>query len=234
MNREEMTSDQGATSVDQIVGDARSGAQQLYENIRSAILRGEYSSGQHLTESYLARHFGVSRTPVRVALARLEGDGLIETIPNKGAFVTGWTEADLAEVYAIRIRLEPLACRMAVGRIDEATLDRLDEIALEMLRRLDEAEPGWIEACTELNATFHDEILQASGATRLIGILGSLTEVLIVRRTISRYPREALKLNFTQHIQIVQALRQGDADWAEALMAAHILGGRQAILDKTT
>lgn len=210
-------------------GDVRSGAQHIYDSIRNAILREHYPSGHHLTESFLASHFGVSRTPIRVALARLEGDGLIETIPNRGAFVTGWTDADLEEVYTIRIRLEPLACRLAAGRMPEPVLAHLDNLANEMLNRLDEAKPGWVDACTELNAELHDEILQASGSPRLISIVRSLTEVLVVRRTINLYPRDALKLNFHQHAQIIQAIRQNDGTWAEALMSAHILGGRQAI-----
>lgn len=233
MDKANMAPDQGEPSAAEAGSDLRSGAQFLYDQIRNAILREEYPSGHHLTESYLARHFGVSRTPVRVALARLEGDGLIETIPNRGAFVTGWTAADLDEIYAIRIRLEPLACRMAAGQVSASTLDRLDSTAVEMLQRVEEAKPGWIDACTELNAEFHDQILQASGAPRLIAIVRSLTEVLVVRRTISLYPRDSLRLNFNQHIQIVQALRQSDGTWAEALMSAHILGGRQAIFGGT-
>lgn len=205
------------------------GAQNLYDSIRSSILREEFPIGYHLAEGKLARQWGVSRTPVRVALARLEGDGLIKTIPNRGAFVTGWSDADLEEIYAIRIRLEPLACRMAAGQMSSETLDHLDKIAVEMIRLAEAAQPGWVDACTEMNAELHDTILQASGAHRLISIVRSITEVLVVRRTVKLYPREALLLNFNQHIQIIQALRQGDGAWAEALMSAHILGGRHAI-----
>ncbi|MES3707441.1 GntR family transcriptional regulator [Pseudomonas putida] len=220
-----MSEDQSASANDPNIG-----AQNLYDSIRNSILREEFPAGHHLAEGKLARQWGVSRTPVRVALARLEGDGLIKSIPNRGAFVTGWTNADLEEIYAIRIRLEPLACRMAAGQMSTEILDHLDGIAAKMIRLAQEAQPGWVDECTQLNAELHDTILQASGANRLISIVRAMTEVLVVRRTIKLYPREALLLNFNQHIQILQALREGDGAWAESLMTAHIMGGRHAIL----
>ncbi|MBL8580874.1 MAG: GntR family transcriptional regulator [Rhizobiaceae bacterium] len=207
----------------------RTGASPLYEALRSEILRGVHQPGSHLVEALIAQNYGVSRTPVRAALARLEGDGLIETIPNRGAFVSRWTDTDLEEIYALRVRLEPYASRLAAGNIAEQELDRLDKLAATMIELLDAGSFGWIERCTELNSELHAAILQASGSPRLISIVTALTELPLVRRAISRYPREMLRRNFDQHKQILQALRQGDGEWAEALMAAHILGARQAL-----
>lgn len=201
----------------------------IYEILRGEILRGVHLPGAHLVEAQIAQAHGVSRTPVRAALARLEGDGLIETIPNRGAFVSRWTDSDLEEIYALRVRLEPYASRLAAGNIAASELDRLDVLAATMIALLDEGDAGWIERCTELNGELHAAILQASGSPRLISIVTTLTDLPMVRRAISLYPREMLRRSFEQHKQILQALRQGDGEWAECLMAAHILGGRQAL-----
>lgn len=201
----------------------------VYDLIRAGIMSGSHPPGSRLVESQLATAFGVSRTPVRAALARLEGDGLVESIPNRGAFVTDWTETDFEEVYALRIRLEPLASNLAAGRFAAAELDRLDEIATTMVRLAESEEDGWTERCSELNAELHASILRASDSPRLIAIVSSLSEQPLIRRAISLLPQDTLRRNFEQHHQILQAIRQGDGEWAEALMTAHIMGARQAL-----
>lgn len=209
--------------------DAESAAQPIYERLRADILQDVYTPGAHLVEWNLAKSFGVSRTPVRVALARLEGDGLVETIPNRGAFVSNWANVDFDEVYMLRIRLEPLASRLAAERISDTELDRLESLATQMIDALEAGQADWVDQCTRLNADLHDGILAACGSTRLASMVRSLTELMVVRRSISLYPHSMLRRNFEQHFQILQALRQRDAEWAEALMTAHIMGGRQAI-----
>src|SRR5262245_54817621 len=98
----------------------------IYETLRGEILRGIHLPGAHLVEAQIAQVHGVSRTPVRAALARLEGDGLIETIPNRGAFVSRWTDTDFEEIYGLRVRLEPYASRLAAGNMPAEDLDHLD------------------------------------------------------------------------------------------------------------
>lgn len=207
----------------------KSNGQPVYDVLRESILRGDFPPGMHLVEAQLAQSLKVSRTPVRAALARLEGDGLVETAVNRGAFVSRWTDADFEEVYALRARLEPYASRLAADRVSDAELDRLDALAHEMIRLLDENAEGWADRCVTLNSELHSSILAASGSPRLISIVTGLTELPVVRRAISLYPRALLRRNFEQHLQILQALRQGDGDWAESLMTAHIMGGRQAL-----
>lgn len=201
----------------------------VYDLIRAGIMNGSHPPGSRLVESQLATTFGVSRTPVRAALARLEGDGLVESIPNRGAFVTDWTETDFEEVYALRIRLEPLASNLAAGRFAAAELDRLDEIATTMVHLAETEEEGWTERCSALNAELHASILRASDSPRLIAIVSSLSEQPLIRRAISLLPRDTLRRNFEQHHQILQAIRQGDGEWAESLMTAHIMGARHAL-----
>lgn len=201
----------------------------VYDLIRAAILSGSHPPGSRLVESQLATAYGVSRTPVRAALARLEGDGLVESIPNRGAFVTDWTETDFEEIYALRIRLEPLASNLAAGRLAGAELDRLDEIATTMVQLVETEEEGWTERCSELNAELHSSILRASNSPRLVAIVTSLSEQPLIRRAISLLPRDTCRRNFEQHHQILQAIRQGDGEWAESLMTAHIMGARQAL-----
>ncbi len=207
----------------------RASSQPVYDQLRTEILRGARPPGAHLVEAQIAQSHGVSRTPVRAALSRLEGDGLVDMIPNRGAFVSQWTDIDFEEIYALRARLEPYAARLAAGNIGDAELTYLEGLATTMTTLLSTGADRWIERCTELNAEFHAAILQASGSPRLISIVTALSEQPLVRRAISVYPRELLRRSFEQHGQILQALRLGDGDWAEALMSAHILGARQAL-----
>jgi len=162
----------------------------------------------------------------------LEADGLVESIPNRGAVVTSWTDSDVEEIYALRLRLEPYASRIAAGRMDDQELDRIEAAAAEMLHLVDGMEENWSERCVELNADFHSSILRGSGSPRLIAIVSSLTSLPLVSRAISLLPTETRRRNFQQHLQIVDALRQGDGEWAEALMTAHILGAVQALRTK--
>ena len=85
----------------------------VFEEIEHAILGGELKSGENLTESRLSKELGVSRTPVREALRQLELEGLVRTVPNKGAVVVGVTEKDIEDIYVIRTRIEDLAVRWA-------------------------------------------------------------------------------------------------------------------------
>ncbi|MFE3598033.1 GntR family transcriptional regulator [Streptomyces sp. NPDC059142] len=219
----------GGRNVDVDARRERSGGDLVYESLRQDIVRGTHPPGARLIEAQLAKAHGVSRTPVRAAIARLEGDGLVETITNRGAIVSTWTDNDFEEVYALRIRLEPYASRLAAGQVETEELDRLEDIATSMIHLLDEQPEGWTEQCTDLNWRFHSSVLRASRSPRLISMVISLTEVPMVRRSISLYPREALRRNFQQHHQMLMALRAGDGEWAEALMTGHILGARNTL-----
>jgi len=229
--------DQGARGVATVAEAAAQrkepgGSAWIYEQLRQEIIAGAHQPGSRLVEVQLAEVLGVSRTPVRAALARLEGDGLVETIPNRGAFVSKWDSADLEEVYALRLRLEPYAARLAAGRVDGETIERLTWLADEMVRLLEEEPENWIDRCMDLNGELHLKIVAGSDSPRLISMVSGLTELPLVRRAMKLLSPTMLRRNFAQHHQMIQALRESDPEWAEALMSAHILGARHSVLSR--
>ena len=200
--------------------DAEHPVELAYGSIRDKILSGEQAGGEWLRESELAASIGVSRTPVREALRRLEADGLVRHERNRGARVQRWAFKDLENVYAIRSRLEPWGCALAAvsGACD---LNELTLLADEM----DLAAAGGvldIDRLTILNSKFHDAILVASGNDRLRTLMVALVQVPFVWRTFSHYRPEELRRSLSHHHELIEALRAEDANWAESVMRAHI------------
>jgi DNA-binding GntR family transcriptional regulator len=201
----------------------------VYELLRAGIISGDYAPGSRLVETQLAQAFGVSRTPIRAALARLEGDGLVESAPNKGSFVAGWAESEFEEIYALRIRLEPYAANLAAGRMDPAEVVRLDALATRILSLAESEEEGWTETCAQLDSELHSTIVAASQSPRLIAMVSNLSEQPLIRRAISLLPRDVYRSTFEQHHQILHAVARGDGELAETLMRAHIMGARHSL-----
>ena len=108
-----------------MAGTEKSLRGQVFDKIRSDILNGKYKRGEELVESSIGKELGISRTPVREAIRQLELEGLVQLVPNKGAFVTGISEKDVRDIYLIRARLEGLAARMAAKNITPELLDAM-------------------------------------------------------------------------------------------------------------
>lgn len=191
-----------------------------YRSIREQILSGEQRGGEWLRESDLAASIGVSRTPVREALRRLAAEGLVRHERNRGVHVQSWTLKDLADVYALRSLIEPWACGMAAAG-GAADVDLLQQLADDMTAAAALPRPD-LDALTELNSRFHSAILEASGNDRIRTLLASLVQMPLVWRTFSHYTPEELRRSLTHHHELVDAMRAGNATWAESVMRAHI------------
>ena len=136
----------------------------VFNTLRKAILKGELKPGERLMEIALAERLGVSRTPVREAMRKLELEGLVSIIPNKGAYVTGITRKDVEDIYAIRSLLEGLCARWATAYITEKQLDALEEnIYLSEFH----ASKGHAQKLTELDDQFHDILYEACSSKML-------------------------------------------------------------------
>ena len=130
----------------------------VYQKLRENILNGHYKHGDELRETAVGKEIGVSRTPVREALRQLELEGLVTIIPNRGAFVNGISEQDVQDIYLIRARLEGLCARMAAERIDESTLEEMEETM--MLTAFHE-EQGHYDQLFKLDSRFHSLLYEA-------------------------------------------------------------------------
>lgn len=201
-----------------------------YRAIRDGILAREFPQGSHITARQLAEATGLSRTPVREAMRRLDAEGLIKLIPNRGAFVARWSEDEINHIYELRVLLESFAAQTAADRISEEERDHLGELADEM-SRLVEQRPIDVDAIAEVNNRFHKGLLEACGNTRLRDLLGTITEVPLQLSTFRRYSVDELRRSAAQHAELVAALHARDPDWARSVMTAHIRSARHTLLN---
>ena len=161
----------------------------VFNTLRQAILKGELKPGERLMEIALAERLGVSRTPIREAMRKLEQEGLVVMIPRRGAQVANITEKDLNDVLEVRIALENVAIEKACARMTEEEMRRLWLAAKEFEHTIAE---GNLVKLAEADVAFHEVIYQASDNKRLIQVLNNM------REQIYRYRVEYLKEGETQ------------------------------------
>jgi DNA-binding GntR family transcriptional regulator len=205
-------------------------ADEIAYRIQAAILEGEYPAGTRLQQEDLCRRFGVSRTPVREALRKLQAQHLVELVPNKGATVRSLSRRELGEVYALRAELEGFAAELAAARIGAAELAALDDAHAAMERVIATIERGSADAAginaavTEANERFHGVIHEAAGNRRLAETLAELQRAFpkdYVWRAITSAD-EARELNLAEHVAIRDALARGDGAAARRAMSDHV------------
>jgi len=196
-----------------------------YEEIRALIFSGDLPPGSQLTEEALGERVGVSRTPVREALRRLEAELFVTRGRGGRLAVADWSRDDLAELFALRAMLEGHAAARAATRIGPEALGALAACNAEMKaaidRRPDEGGPD-VAAFIAANRRFHALVIEAAASRRLAAMLDSLVDQSLVRRTAIRYSAEDLAQSAAEHDQLVHALSQQDAEWARAVMVGHI------------
>ncbi|EGR1857930.1 GntR family transcriptional regulator [Vibrio cholerae] len=204
-------------------------SENLTEYLIEAIVEGELAPGSKISEPELAKQFQVSRGPLREALMRVEGLGLIERIPHIGARVTQLSPTKLVELYAVREALEGMAARLAARNITEIELAGLESLLSTHSTHIDQVE-GASYFHQQGDFDFHYRIIQASRNQQLIGLLcDELYHLLRMYRYQSprshSRPVEALE----EHKFILRAIRQRDEELAEMLMRRHISRSRQLI-----
>lgn len=209
---------------------AQAAVDRVYASLRQGILDGTYAQGTRLGEVDLADALGVSRTPVREALRRLGSEGLLETLPNKGAWVRTWSDSELNDIFDLRALLEGHAAALAAPRITDSEVRYMSELVTRMETATEDDNTLDIDVVTELNGAFHAAIITASGNSRLPEIVNSLMHVPVVMRTYRRYSPARMRQSMRQHREVLDALTAGDAAWAEAIMRAHVLSARPVLL----
>ncbi|MBU8861618.1 MULTISPECIES: GntR family transcriptional regulator [unclassified Micromonospora] len=187
-----------------------------YQRVRAMLLSGEIPTGQPVNQSEVAVALGVSRTPVRRALARLEGEGLVTAGP-RGWHAVGFDADRMTAVFEIRAVLEGLACRLAAGRAGRAELARLRVLFQDAYEQL--TTTGSAEAYYQADVVFHRALLELAGEP----LLSRTAEVHHILTTslapgLYRDPHET----HPEHLAIIEALAAGDADRAEELARGHI------------
>ena len=193
-------------------------ANQVFEAIEKKILNGVYEKGELLSESVLSAELGVSRTPVREAILRLENEMLVVTTPS-GTVVLGITDEDVEDMFLVKKSLEPTAFKLAATNITDEALDKLKEIIQQQEFFASKKDA---ETLRNLDTEFHDLIYAHSRSPVLYSILSPNHHKLLKFRKTSLEKRDRIIHSVEEHIALYEALLERDGDKAETLMKEHI------------
>ncbi len=203
-------------------------ADQVFEELEKEILSGVYERDEVLTEIRLSEQLGVSRTPIREALRRLEQEHIIEPT-SKGARVIGISRADIADICEIRLRLEGLAARWAAERADEEGIRSLKEtLDLQEFYTLKQ-DPDSIK---NADSSFHQTIYALCGSHSMQDTLEPLHRKLLKYRRVSVSAQSRAQKSLEEHRAIYEAIAAHDGEKAEALTILHVQNARDSILNR--
>ncbi len=201
--------------------DRMSLSDRVYFYIKELILSGELEGGERIPEERVASRFGLSRTPIREALRRLEEYGLVRIKPRSYAEVITLRPEEASDVAELRAAMETLAVRLLAERATEGDLaelrslsDACDEAAAE----------GNVAEVFEHDSDFHLAIAQRSGNRHLYDLFEKLDAKIQLLRLVLHLPFERVKESVAQHRLLIEALEARDAEKAVAIMKSHILG----------
>ena len=201
----------------------------VFNTLRQAILTGELKPGERLMEIHLADQLGVSRTPIREAIRKLELEGLVTMIPRRGAEVAQITEKSMNDVLEVRRAVDALCVELACERITKEELERLDEACQEFAREAMKKDKD-VKLLAQKDVILHDIIVQATGNQRLIQLVNNLSEQMY------RYRFEYLK-DFSQHEKLVEehgviyeSIVNKDKETASEAAKLHIDNQKNAII----
>lgn len=195
--------------------------ERAYSAIRELILTGKLQPGEQLREEGLAEMVGVSRTPIRDALRRLESELFIVRSDTQRVFVASWSREDIDEMFTLRGMLEAHAAERAATRFTPDTLAELRASNELIERSLLSTKPD-TAAFLDGNRLFHQIIMTVAQSPRLASTLATLVEQPVVRRTAALYSREQLGQSVAEHRELIRAFAARDSGWANAVMTGHI------------
>lgn len=198
----------------------------VFESLREAIILGKLRPGERLMEIQLAEEMGVSRTPVREAIRKLELEGFVVMVPRKGAYVAGISVKDIVDVFEVRAALEGLAAGLAAERITGDEMDHLERSLLK-INKMEEN----LDTIVEGDTSFHALIYQASRNQRLVQIITHLQEQIQRFRMTSLSQPGRVKIALDEHKMIVEAISDRNIELAQNLAREHIENAEQSLLN---
>jgi len=202
---------------------------QVFEQIKGMILRGEIPPGRRMIESEIALSMGISRTPVREAVHKLEAEGLLTLLPKGGYVVRGLTISDIEDTFDIRSILESFAGYLAAMRHTEDELIALEVKIDEFQRYLDR---GDLKRLRRVNTEFHETLYAMSRSPRLIKMIHDLRDEIYFLRKIILNSEEMARLSNRDHRKIIEAIKQREAKKVERQLKEHILRGKDFVLNE--
>lgn len=202
----------------------------VFETLREAILEGKLTPGERVMEVQLAEQLGVSRTPVREAIRKLELEGLLVMVPRKGAYVADVSLKDVIDVLEIRASLEGLAASLGAERRDESDIELLESEMEELIRCVEEKDT---EGMIRSDAAFHDILLKTSKNDKLSSIVEGLRDQVHRFRVIyfTEYKENANTL-IEEHRQILSWLKNQEIEKAQDSAKDHIYNIRNFFISQ--
>ena len=191
----------------------------VFNTLRQAILRGELKPGERLMEIQLANKLGVSRTPIREVLRKLELEGLVNMVPRKGAEVADITEKSLRDVLEVRKALEELSVQLACEKITEEEIEELKRVAERFKDTLNDQD---VTKIAEADVAFHDVIYTATDNQKLILLLNNLREQMYRYRVEYLKKEEAYPQLIAEHEELIDNISKRNKEEATRIMCEHI------------
>ena len=211
----------------QVLQERKSLGQHVFDNLKQAIIRGNIAPGEWLVESHIAQMLGISRTPVREAIHKLEREGLIERQPRGGFTVLGLDRADIEETFGIRSVLEGYAARLATLKHHAKELNALEKKVEEFQVCLNKKQ---LDALPDINTEFHDLLYALSKSPRLIHMINALRDQIFRFRQMILKDDKLANISNEDHIKMLKFMRKRDAERVEKLVRDHILRGQDEVL----
>lgn len=199
----------------------------VFNTLRQAIIKGDLKPGERLLEIQLADKLGVSRTPVREAIRKLELEGLVTMVPRRGTTVLGITKKHLKDVLEIRSALEELALELACRRVTPEQYEEL--VRLEALLEEKQDSDNAFEL-SDIDEKFHEQIYQATNNPRLVQLLANLREQMYRFRLEYMKAKDKRPRLIQEHQQIIKALKNKDSKAGRKAIYDHIVNQANAIL----
>lgn len=225
-----MKSSEGSGDVLITEGDLGNASERAYRELRRAVIEGRLPKDRKLTETGLATDLGISRTPIREAIARLLLEGLLERRQGQGLWCALPGADEIQELYELRLRLEPYAAGQAAVKATAEQIGALIRSA-EQISVFAETRPATksvIAAIDGENARFHGLILEATQSQRLIQMVRLATDISLVTRTFQNFSPEQRRRSAAHHREIASAIAARSSRWAEAAMMVHILSAAES------
>ena len=208
-------------------------ADQVYVSIKKAIIEVDLRPGERLREVEIAASLGVSRTPVREALSRLEQEGLVQPLKTGGVIVVELSKGEMREIFGLLQVLETYAVRLASEKISQKQLERLDSVCsrAEEVVQNDLEKLGDLEKLSGLNQKFHELLIDAAANQRLQALIGNLRSAMQPYRALTLQSRKFREQSVRDHRRLVELLQNGDAEELALLMTKHLGEAQDATLE---
>jgi DNA-binding GntR family transcriptional regulator len=201
--------------------------QHVFENLKQAVIKGKIVPGSRLIESRLADTLGISRTPVREAIHKLEREGYLKKLPRGGFVVLGFSKEDIEETFGIRSILESYAARLAAINHEEKALRPLEDKIKAYQKCLDKKD---LDSLLKINTEFHELLYDLSQSPRLVKMINDLKNQIYRYRKVILKNEKMARISNEDHKRMLEYIRRRDGEGVEKLVRDHLIRGQKAVL----